>query len=213
MRRWGRVRSMRKLLLFAAIVALLIGLFCAWLFAGHRIVLLLDRYRTEQVSVRSFRTVNYEGNGNGGILHLDETAVSLNETGEGAQQPHVGTTPAGELALSYAGKVFPFGPLPKESDALALRVPDNDHASIELRRSIMPWPNFFEMNFMTGNSPRWKRNRYQHLTWQKQNGAKLDMWWRFEQFYYVGDGWVDNFASDPGLTGVIRVEISQPGAR
>jgi hypothetical protein len=202
---------MRKFLLFAAFVALLIGLLCVWLFAGKQIVLQLDRFRTEQISIRPFRTLTYEGDGNGGVLHLDDVSASLNETGEGAQQPHIGTTPDGQLALSYAGQVFSFGQLPKETDRLSVPVPATDQASFELRRSLMPWPNLFEVNFMTGNTPRWKRNRYQHLIWQKQSGARLDIWWRFEQFYYVNDGWVDGDMSDPGLTGIIRIEIKPPG--
>jgi hypothetical protein len=72
----------------------------------------------------------------------------------------------------------------------------------------MPWPNFFETNFMTGNSPTWKRNRYQKLVWKKPDGTKLEMLWRYEQYSYPNDGWTTAFMTRPGSTGLIRIEIS-----
>ena len=61
---------------------------------------------------------------------------------------------------------------------------------------------------MTGNSPRWKRFRYQHLVWKKNDRSELDMVWRFEQYYYASDGWTEAWMTDPGSTGLIRVRIS-----
>jgi hypothetical protein len=50
------------------------------------------------------------------------------------------------------------------------------------------------------------------LTWKKQNSAKLDMLWRYEQYFYSTDGWASGFMMREGSTGLIRVDISN-GAR
>lgn len=199
---------MRKtLLILLVLIVVLLAAAGAYVFAGHRLVLLVDRFKTVPLSNGSFKTLSYEGDGNGGVLRLDDTTLSLNETAEGVEQPHVGTTKDGELALSYAGHVFAFGRSPANTDALAVQVGQDDQVWIELRRSLLSWPTFFEVNFMTGNSALWKRNRYQHLVWNKPNGAELEMWWRYEQCCYRRDGWVDGFLTNPGLTGLIRVSI------
>ena len=113
------------------------------------------------------------------------------------------------MALSYGGKVFSFGaPTTSADDSLATTPAADDQATLEIRRSILAWPNALEVNFMTGNSPSWKRLRYQRLIWKKSNGATLEMIWRCEQFFYPNDGWTDACMTDPGFTGLIRVEIS-----
>jgi hypothetical protein len=191
------------------LLALILVAAATWLFAGQRVVLLLDRFRTVEVSNQSARSLNYDGNGTGGVLHLEATSLSLNETAKEIEPPHIGTTKAGELALSYGGQVFSFG-TPVNSETLSIRVPEGDTVSIELRRSCMPWPNLLDFNFMTGKSAVWKRNRYQHLVWKKPDDAQLEMWWRYEQYYYASEGWVDGFMTNPGLTGLIAVQIKSP---
>jgi len=74
------------------------------------------------------------------------------------------------------------------------------------------WPTPFDLNFMTGHSPSWKRHLYYRLTWKKQNNTKLDMLWRYEPYFYSADGWVSGFMMREGSTGLIRVDISN-GAR
>ena len=61
---------------------------------------------------------------------------------------------------------------------------------------------------MTGQSPSWKRHLYYRLIWKKQNGAKLEMIWRYEQYFYPGDGWASGMMTREGVTGLIRVDIS-----
>ena len=118
----------------------------------------------------------------------------------------MGTTKDGQLALSFRGKVFPFGP--SQDDKLAAKAPEDDLATISIEHSVLAWPNFFEVNFMTGNSPKWKRYIYRKLSWKKRDGTNLQMLWRYEQFFYANDGWVEAFMVRPETTGLIRVEIS-----
>jgi len=81
-----------------------------------------------------------------------------------------------------------------------------------MRRSAISWPTPFDLNFMTGHSPSWKRHLYYRLTWKKQNNTKLDMLWRYEPYFYSADGWVSGFMMREGSTGLIRVDIPN-GAR
>ena len=87
-------------------------------------------------------------------------------------------------------------------------MPADDAAIVSIEHSALSWPNFFETNFMTGNSPKWKRHTYQKLTWTKPTGAKLEMLWRYEQYFYQGTGWTEALMTREGSTGLIRVEIS-----
>ena len=78
-----------------------------------------------------------------------------------------------------------------EAENLATVPPAGDDAFIEIRRSILSWPTPFDFNFMTGHSPSWKRHLYYRLALEKPSGAKLEMLWRYEQYFYPGNGWAE----------------------
>jgi hypothetical protein len=196
---------MRKILIALLVVIVLAGL---WLWRGRDLAMVVDRFHVIQTNSRSIKTIAYEGSGTGGLLHVDDVALSLNEVQLNGAQPNIGTTKDGQVALSFAGKVFPLGPPSSETDKLTANVPSDDVALVAIQYSTVPWPNFFEINFMTGNSPRWKRNIYQKLTWKKPSGAKLEMLWRYEQYFYSQDHWTEALMARPGTTGLIRVEIT-----
>jgi len=195
---------MRKLLIALLLVIILAGF---WLWRGRDLSILVDRaYRIETRS-SPIKNISYDGSGTGGVLHIGDVALSLNEVELGGAKPSIGTTKNNQLAISFNGDVFPFGPL-SGGDNLAAAVMPDDSASVSIEHSALAWPNFFETNFMTGNSPKWKRNVYQNITWKKPTGAKLEMVWRYEQFYYAQDGWTEALMTRPGATGLIRIEIS-----
>ena len=196
---------MRKVLVILLIIVALVVL---WLWRGRNLVMLADQFETVEINSRGISGISYEGSGAGGILHAEDIDLNLDETLLSGQKPNVGTTKDGQLALSFGGKVFPFGPSISQEDKLGANLPSGDSATISTEHSALAWPNFFEVNFMTGNSPKWKRYIYRKLTWKKPNGAKLEMLWRYEQFFYQNDGWVSAFMVRPETTGLIRVEIS-----
>ena len=196
---------MRKVLI---ILLIIVALTVLWLWRGRDLVTVGDRFKTIQTSSKSVDSINYAGTGTGGTLHVADIDLTLDETQLGKTKPNVGTTKDGQLALSFGGKVFPFGPSLPQDDKLAANVPGGDSATLSIEHSVLAWPNFFEVNFMTGNSPKWKRYIYRRLTWKKANGAKLEMLWRYEQFFYRNDGWLEAFMNRPEATGLIRVEIS-----
>ena len=196
---------MRKLLV---ILLILIALVVLWLWRGRDLSVAIDKFRLVQASSRRITSLTYEGGGTGGILRADDVDLSLNQVELGGDQPSIGTTKDGQVALSFRGKIFAFAPVSSQDDKLAAKVPAGDAAKISIDHSAVAWPNFFEVNFMTGNSPSWKRYIYEKLIWTKPNGAKLEMLWRYEQFFYAPGGWTEAFMTRRGSTGLIRVEIS-----
>ena len=197
---------MRKILISLVIVlAVVIVILAAWIFGGRQISLFLDRLGTIEVTSARINSIAYQGNGTGGILHVNDLELRLNDRNGPA--PSIGTTKNDHLALADRGKVFAFGPVRTEAENLATVPPAGDDASIEIRRSILNWPTPFEVNFMTGHSPSWKRHLYYRVRWKKPSGANLEMLWRYEQFFYPGNGWGSGFMTREGFTGLIRIEI------
>jgi len=196
---------MRKILItFLIIIASAV----IWLWRGRDLAPLIDRFKTIETSAQPITVISYDGTGADGVLHVGDVNLNLDETRLSGAKPNVGTTKDGQLALSYAGRVFAFGQIPAETQQLRATRAADDTATLSIEHSALAWPNFFEVNFMTGNSPKWKRYIYRKLTWTKPNGAKLEMLWRYEQFFYQNDGWVEAFMVRPETTGLIRVEIS-----
>jgi hypothetical protein len=198
---------MRKILITLAIlVAFIVAILATWILGGRQVSLFLDRFETIEMASARINSIAYEGNGTGGILHINNLELSLNDRNGPA--PSIGTTKNNQLGLANGGKVFPFGPARSEAENLAAVPPAGDDALIEIRRSILSWPTPFDFNFMTGQSPSWKRHLYYRLLWKKPSGAKLEMLWRYEQYFYPGNGWASGFMTHEGSTGLIQLDIA-----
>jgi len=200
------MRRILVLLLTLAVAAA--ALAALWIFKGREISSFIDRYWTAESGAAPIQSIGYEGNGSGGILIINDVSLSLNEVGPNLSLS-VGSTKDNQLALASSGKVFPFGPLTSTSERLAATPPPGDQALLATRHSVLSWPTPFDMNLMTGKSPSWKRHSYQEIRWTKSSGAKLQMRWRYEQFFYPGNGWTSGFMTREGSTGLIRVDITQ----
>jgi hypothetical protein len=200
------IEKMRKILItLAVLLAVVIAILAAWIFGGRQISFFLDRFGTIEMSSARIHSIAYQGNGTGGSLHVNDLELSLNDRNGPA--PSIGTTKSDQLALADRGKVFAFGPVRTEVENFATVPQAGDDASIEIRRSILDWPTPFEVNFMTGHSPSWKRHLYYRLRWKKSFGATLEMLWRYEQYFYPSNGWASGFMTRQGSTGLIQVEI------
>jgi hypothetical protein len=198
---------MRKILLTLGIlVAFVIAFVATWIFQGRQISLLLDRFVTIEMTSTRINSIAYEGSGTGGILRVNDLNLSLSDRNDPA--PSIGTTKNDQLALADHGKVFAFGSVQTQADNLATAPSASDDAFIQVRRSVLSWPTPFEFNFMTGHSPSWKRYLYYRLLWKKPSGAKLEMLWRYEQYFYPGNGWASGFMTYQGSTGLIQLDIS-----
>jgi hypothetical protein len=202
---------MRKILItLGIIVACIAAVLATWIFGGRQLSLFIDRFGTIQTASARINSIAYEGSGTGGVLRVNGLASSLNTTN--GLTPNMGTTKDDQLALAAGGKVFAFGPLSSTADNaddhLAATLRTDDDASLTIRRSVLSWPTPFDFNFMTGQPPSWKRHIYYQLLWKKPSGAKLEMLWRYEQYFYPGLGWGSGFMTREGSTGLIGLDIS-----
>ena len=204
---------MRRILIPLLIVAVCVAsLASLWIFRGREISSFIDRCWTVETESVPIHSIAYEGTGSGGILMVNDLTLSLNEVGPGISVS-VGSTKDNQVALASSGKVFAFGSLPSAAensgDRLATVPPPGDQAFITTRHSIVSWPTPFDLNFMTGHSPSWKRHIYYEIGWKKPSDANLRMLWRYEQFFYPGNGWASGFMTHEGSTGLIRVDITK----
>ena len=204
---------MRKILVaFGGLVLLIVALLALWIFRGREISSFVDRYWTVESQSAPIHSVAYEGNGTGGTLMFNDIPMSLNELSRGISLS-IGSTKDNQLALASNGRVFPFGPLRSDSDTageqLATMPPPMDQAFFATRHSVLSWPTPLDFNFMTGRAPSWKRHIYYEVLWKKASGAKLEMLWRYEQFFYPGSGWASGFMTREGSTGLTRVKINE----
>ena len=204
---------MRRILIL--LVTLAVGaaaLAALWIFSGREISSFIDRYWTAETRSGPIQSIAYEGNGTGGILIVNDLSLSLNEVGPGLALS-VGSTKDNQLALASSGTVFPFGRLTSTSEntgeRLATVPPLADQAFIAIRHSVLSWPAPLDLNFMTGQSPSWKRHIYYEIRWKKTSGANLEMLWRYEQFFYPSNGWASGFMTRQGSTGLIRIEMKE----
>ena len=203
---------MRKILITLGIlVFFLVALSALWILRGRQLSLFIDRFETIEAASARINSIAYEGSGTGGILRVNDLGMSLNDRTPAGVSPSVGSTKDNQFALASGGKVFPFGPLApageNAGDRLATVPPAGDDAFIRVRRSVLSWPTPLDFNFMTGQSPSWKRHIYYQLVWKKPSGANLEMLWRYEQYFYPGNGWGSGFMTHEGSTGLIRVDI------
>src|SRR3982750_2658729 len=109
---------MRKILITLAIlIAFIIAVLASWIFGGRQISLFLDRFGTIEMTSARINAIAYEGNGTGGILHVSDLVLSLND--KNGPNPSIGTTKNDQLGLADGGKVFAFGPQRSEAENLA----------------------------------------------------------------------------------------------
>ena len=197
----------RRSTILAAAIAFGVACLAIWIFSGRQISLLVDRFGTIEKTSERIHSLVYEGDGTGGVLRVNTLELSLNDTN--GLTLNVGTTKDNQLGLASGGKVFPFGPTDSETQNLAVVPPAGDDAVVEIRRSVLSWPTPFEFNFVTGNSPSWKRHLYYRIRWKKNDGATLEMLWRYEQYFYPASGWANGFMTRAASTGLIELTIKE----
>jgi hypothetical protein len=191
----------------ALLVVVLIALLFLWIFEARHFSLLLDRFGTAELESRAIDHIEYDGSESAGVFEIAGSPFSTQGVNNKPFPLTLEADPQKHFVISTNGKSFLLG---RASSRGKLQItPDSsDHVALNVRRSWLSWPTPFEINFMTGHSPSWKRNLYYQIRWQKPSGQKLEMVWRYEQYFYPGDGWTNGFMTREGATGLIRVEIS-----
>ena len=189
-------RSMTRVLIRGLVVlALVIGASLIWLLAGRQISLLLDRVKTVSLKSLSVDPLSYDGTEQGGIFQIGELQLS---TAGPDNQPF-------PIRIQFDSKGRPVLTGPEQSFLLVFE--PGDQASFTVRRSMMSWPTPLDLNFMTGQSPSWRRHLYYVLRWNKPSGSELMLVWRYEQYFY--SSWTSGFMTRAGTTGLIQAELSR----
>jgi hypothetical protein len=198
---------MRKILIALLIVIVMMSIL--WVFIGRQLSLVAEHFGTVETTSTPIKSLVYEKGGAYGGFIINTVHVDLGPADPDAAAPNVGTTKDNQFAVSFNGKVFAFGPLTSASDTdqLATAPQPGDEATIETRRSIFSW--IIPPDFKTGRSVMWIRHLYYVLLWKKQDGAKLEMTWRYEQPFIPEKGWPPDETLSPIYpVGLIRIDIS-----
>jgi len=132
----------------------------SWVFAGKRIVTLLDGITLARIEFASLEHVVYDL----GSLRLAGKSLDLMDPAF-AWAANVSLDSSGRAVLESGGRRFPFGQ--GRVTASIDGVPTfefgkdpGDEASLIVEQSRLAWPTPFETNFMTGYVPSKKRNVY-----------------------------------------------------
>ncbi len=162
---------MRTTLLYslAAIVAVIV-----WVFAARSISIFLDRIQTRQLTSQPVTQFRLDG---GHTLEFAGVRHSILNAQYLPSGLSVKLTAQNRFAFTYKGAHFSGVPDP------------GDTLTYITEQSYMSWPTPFEMNFMTGYAPTWRRHLYCRLIWIKLSGAKMHIVWRYKQGFYNVDGW------------------------
>lgn len=179
----------------------LIVLFAGWIAGARSLSLLLDHVHTvtiDSIPVRGLGLEEIES----GRLRINNLPMDLAGTDDRPFPVEMKIDPARQFVVKAAKRTIVLGPV---DDSLVLRPAPNDRVRFQTDRGLISWPTPFEINFMTGNSPSWKRHLYYRLLWEKPDHRRLEMVWRYEQYYY--DRWASGFMTRAGSTGLIRVDI------
>jgi hypothetical protein len=201
---------LRTLLVVAVLAVAGLG----WIFGGRQLSLFVDRFGTAEIQRTSVAQLSYDGAERGGLLRLDSGILGTTGLDHQPFPLRIAPNENNKLVLTAAGRSFVLGELlsapPQDfGAAFTIQPGKEDDVSLTVRRSWLSWPTPFDFNFMTGHAPSWKRHYYHQLVWKKRSGPKLQMLWRYEQYFYAADGWTEGNMTHEGTTGLIKVEIKE----
>lgn len=193
---------MRRLLFRSGLGITCLGaLFVAWVAGARPLSMMLDRLHTVEIESQAITRLGV-ADAERGLLQVNELPMST-ATPEYSPYPmEMKLDPARQFVVQKLGHAIVLG---RVDESLGVNPPAGDKARLRIERSMLSWPTPLAINFMTGHSPSWKRHLYYRLTWEKPDGGRLEMVWRYEQYYY--DSWASGFMTRQDTTGLIRVDI------
>ncbi|MGI8956132.1 MAG: hypothetical protein ACR2II_04350 [Chthoniobacterales bacterium] len=193
---------MRRLLFRSGLGITGLGaLFVAWVAGARPLSMMLDRLHTVEIESQAITRLGV-ADAERGMLQVNELPMST-ATPEYSPYPmEMKLDPARQFVVQKPGHEIVLG---RVNESLGVNPAAGDKARLRIERSMLSWPTPLAINFMTGHSPSWKRHLYYRLTWEKPDGGRLEMVWRYERYYY--DSWASGFMTRPDITGLIRVDI------
>jgi hypothetical protein len=199
---------MRPLLLRSAIaIAGLGAVLIAWVAGARSLSMLLDRLHTVEIDSRPIEQLGVE-DANRGRLQVNDLPMSTATPDYGPYPMEMKVDAERQLVVEAAHHAIALGRVGESlgrGRGLGVTPGPGDKARFQIERSMLSWPTPLAINFMSGHSPSWKRHLYYRLVWEKPDGGRLEMVWRYEQYYY--DNWASGFMTRAGTTGLIRVDI------
>jgi hypothetical protein len=199
---------MRRLLLQSALGITCLGLLLiAWVAGARSLSLLLDRLHTVEIVSQPIVQLGVEDT-NRGMLQVNDLPMSTAMPDYSPYPMEMKVDPDRRFVVQSANHAIALGRVDDslgEGRGPGIKPDPGDKAQFHIERSILSWPTPFDINFMTGHSPSWKRHLYHRLVWEKPDGGRLEMLWRYEQYFY--DDWASGFMTRAGTTGLIRVDI------
>ena len=173
-----------------------------WIVTARSLSLALDHIHTVPIETRPVAHLDFD-DGIGAPVWVNDLPMS---TAGPDNQPFpiaIELDRSRQLIVRTGSRAIVLGKA--DSSGQRIEPTAGDRARFQIDRSVLSWPTPLELNFMTGQSPSWRRHLYYRLTWEKPDGAGLEMVWRYEQPY--NDGWASGFMTRTGTTGLIRVAI------
>jgi hypothetical protein len=192
-------------------LAIALGLFCVWYIEARNAALLADSLGTSQsLGTRDISEIGW----NGTYLVIDGQMFDLADSND-KDVMQLSVDARHQLIATAHGKSIMSGvergTLMMHGDPdpnPAFHAEPGDHITVARAQGRLSWPNWFETNWMSGNSPQWKRFVTYRVHWKKASGASLDLFWRFEQPYYAADGWVAANMTGPSSCGLVDVHVT-----
>jgi hypothetical protein len=192
----------RRLLFRSAIGILgLVALLVVWIAGARALSLLLDRVHTVEIESRPVTQLGV-ADADHGMLLVNDLPMNTSAPDDSAHPLKMNLDSERQFILKKADRSIVLG---RADSLFAVKPSMGDRARLKIERSMLSWPTLLEINFMTGHSPSWKRHLYYRLIWEKPRGARLEMVWRYEQYFY--DDWASGFMTRAGTTGLIHVDI------
>ena len=199
----------RLLLRTAAIAGVVVLALVLWVVIARPVSMFLDRFRTAEIESHPILALGFDiRDSDTGSIQIDDRPMSLMPANDQLLPLHVEISESGDFAVTAGPSSITLGHAKQSSvdpNIFSVKPAAADRTVFRIGRSMMSWPTPLAFNFMTGHSPSWKRHNYYELVWQKQNGSRLKMVWRYEQYFY--DSWASGFMVRDGITGLIRAQI------
>jgi hypothetical protein len=200
----GMRRTLVKSLIAGALIAVAIS---GWIISARPLSILFDRVHTVQVDSQPVTELGID-DASGGMIRINGVLMSIAMPNNRPFPMTMATDGQGSFGVTINGKSIALGSVSDSAEGgRVVRPEPRDRATFTISHSFINWPTPFDFNFMTGHSPSSKRHTYYRLLWHKSDGAELAMLWRYEQYFYGGDGWASGFMTREGTTGLLRAKI------
>jgi hypothetical protein len=197
-------RILLKSLIAIVVIVMAIG---GWIIGARPLSMFVDWVDTVQVESQPITGLGVD-DVTGGMLRVNGVLMSIAMPNNRPFPMTMAIDGQGSLGVTINGKSIALGSVGDSAGGgHVVRPEPRDRATFTISHSFIRWPTPFDFNFMTGHSPASKRHTYYRLFWHKPDGAELEMLWRYQQYFYGGDGWASGFMTREGSTGLLHAKI------